>query len=106
MSAGAIAVAAIAVARMNFFMETFGPPKGGHYLLAKRGHYRAAGDASGAAPGSPAGDPANTRLPLASVTLRALAIFEPSFAADPLTVISSPIFNELRVQPWRTRTFG
>src|SRR5215469_539188 len=51
-------------------------------------------------------DAANTFLPSASTTLRALARFEPSLASDPLTVTSSPCLSEFRVQPARISPLG
>ena len=51
-------------------------------------------------------DAANSRVPVDSVTERALPMLLPSFAALPSTVTMSPIFIELRVQPWRMRPFG
>ena len=55
---------------------------------------------------SPPDDPANTRRPSASVTTRALAIFEPSLAGEPSTVTSSPTLSDFLVQPFRASTFG
>src|SRR5207247_9090697 len=49
---------------------------------------------------------ANTLRPLASVSSRALAILEPSLAADPCTVTSSPTLSALLVQPFRCSAFG
>src|SRR2546427_1557538 len=55
---------------------------------------------------SPPDDPADTRRPSASVTTRALAIVERSFAIAPSTVTSSPIWRDLPVQPHWTSTLG
>ena len=51
-------------------------------------------------------EPANSFWPPVSVTERALPMLEPSFARLPSTVTSSPIFIELRDQPWRMSPFG
>src|SRR5437763_733073 len=53
---------------------------------------------------SPPDDPAKTRRPSASLTTRALAVVEPSFAREPSTVTTSPIFSESRRQPCWMRT--
>ena len=44
-------------------------------------------------------DPANNRLPSAVVTERAFEFVLPSRAREPRTVMASPCFNEVRVQP-------
>jgi len=48
---------------------------------------------------SPPDDPADTRRPPASVTIRALAVAVPSFAIAPSTVTSSSMLRDLLVQP-------
>src|ERR1700719_2973556 len=57
--------------------------------------------------GPPSPDvPAKTFLPSAKVTVLALAMFDPSFAMDPVTVTTSPTFKECLVQPCRIRPLG
>src|SRR5207253_9773830 len=55
---------------------------------------------------SPPDDPADIWRPSASVTTRAFALFEPSFAIAPSTVTSSPILNESVFQPSCPSTLG
>jgi hypothetical protein len=52
----------------------------------------------------PPDDPANTRRPSGSTTLRAFADFEPSFASVPSTETRSPCFSESFRQPCFSRT--
>src|SRR5579862_655869 len=57
--------------------------------------------------GPPSPDvPAKTFRPSASVTVRALAILDPSFAMAPVTVTTSPTFKECLVQPCLIKPFG
>src|SRR5215467_8597209 len=51
-------------------------------------------------------DPAKTLRPSASVTRRAFARLEPSFAKYPSTVTVSPALRESRFQPCRISTLG
>src|SRR5213593_3115997 len=55
---------------------------------------------------SPPDDPAKTLRPSASLTTRALQVFDPSFASTPSIVISSPIFREFGPQPLRVSVLG
>src|SRR6267142_349706 len=55
---------------------------------------------------SPPEDPANTLRPSGSLTMRALQVFEPSFASTPSIVISSLGFKEFTLQPFRVSVFG
>src|SRR5215467_4700481 len=55
---------------------------------------------------SSAEEPANTFLPLLSVTVVAFARLDPSFALNPATVTDSPTFRELRVHPRRSKPAG
>src|SRR5580658_3243267 len=51
-------------------------------------------------------EPANTRLPSGSFTVRALQVLVPSLDRKPSTFTWSPIFSESLVQPLRVRVFG
>jgi hypothetical protein len=77
---------------------------------AERGRQKQTGDAQPtAAHGVPDGvpdEPAKTLRPSASVTVAALAVFEPSFARYASTVISSPKLSDRLLQPSRIRPFG
>src|SRR5262249_37579710 len=55
---------------------------------------------------SPPDDPANTLRPSASLTVRALHVFDPSFGRAASIVIVSPTFREFGLQPLRVRVLG
>jgi hypothetical protein len=50
--------------------------------------------------------PENNCLPSEVFTELALQVLEPSFARDPSTEMTSPVFSEFLFQPRRTSEFG
>ncbi|HYR88270.1 MAG TPA: hypothetical protein VE422_29595 [Terriglobia bacterium] len=56
--------------------------------------------------GSPEEPALNIRLPSAILTVLTFAMWEPSFAAEPFTITSSPAFRESLLHPFLIKRFG
>src|ERR1700733_4510927 len=71
-----------------------------------RGSVKLSGYCAGRLGAPSSAEPANTFLPLGSLTDRALHVLVPSLERKPSMVAWSPTFSESRLQPLRVRVLG